>query len=76
MWTVIDNYLGIIREILQEGIASGYFRHDLDSDTASIAFFGLIQSMVSIWSLSNYKYSLERYKLFELFKLYKRGIDK
>ena len=74
MFGVIGKYLKTIKLILEEGIASGMFRRDLDVVSASLAFFGMVQSSVTLWALSGFKYSLRRDRLMERFGIYKRGI--
>ena len=75
MRDVIEKYLSIVQGILKEGIKTGKFRKYIDADTASIAFFGLIQSSVTIWSLNDYKSTLKQKSLKSLFCLYKKGIE-
>lgn len=74
MFGVIDRYLKTIKLILKEGIASGRFRGGLDLVSASLAFFGTVQSTVTIWALGGFKYSLRKDHLKEIFSIYKRGI--
>jgi AcrR family transcriptional regulator len=74
MFGVIDRYLKTIKLILKEGIASGRFRGELDLVSASLSFFGMVQSTVTIWALSGFKYSLRKDNLKEIFSLYKGGI--
>ena len=71
---VIDNYLKRIKEILTQGIKKGDFRGDLNQEAASAAFFGIIQCMVTLWGLSDYKHSLGKERMKESFNFYKKGI--
>jgi AcrR family transcriptional regulator len=76
MWGVIDQYLERIRGILKEGVRLGKFKSNLDIVTASVAFFGMIQSLVTIWSLSNYKVLLSTERLKQAFSIFKNGIER
>jgi AcrR family transcriptional regulator len=74
MFGVIDKYLKTIKSILTEGIALGKFRKELDVTSASIAFFGMVQSMVTLWALSGFKYSLRKDRIDELLSIYMKGV--
>ena len=74
MFNVINRYLSTIEKILLEGKALGKFRKELDIASASIAFFGMIQSMVTIWALSGFRYALRKDRLEERLNIYKKGI--
>jgi AcrR family transcriptional regulator len=74
MFGVINQYLKMIKVILVEGMESGKFRKDLDIASASIAFFGMVQSMVTLWALSGFKYALRKDRLDERLSIYKKGI--
>lgn len=71
---VIRDYLDKIKEILREGLKKGEFRSTIDVSSASIAFFGTVQSMVTLLVLSGFKYPLKGKRLRELFDIYKRGV--
>ncbi len=53
---IIDTYTGGLRKLLKEGVISGEIRADIDLDAAAIAIFGIVQGVVSIWALNNYKF--------------------
>lgn len=74
MFGVINKYLKMIKSILAEGIAAGKFRKDLDVTSAGIAFFGMVQSMVTLWALSGFRYALRKDRLEERMNIYKNGI--
>jgi len=74
MFGVINKYLKMIKAILVEGIDSGIFRKGLDVTSASIAFFGMVQSMVTLWALSGFRYALRKDRLEERLNIYKNGI--
>ncbi|MGE0267037.1 MAG: TetR/AcrR family transcriptional regulator [Candidatus Omnitrophota bacterium] len=74
MFAVLTKYLKMIKLILKEGIKTGGIRNSINLDCASIAFLGMIQSLVTIWSLSDYKYPLGKNRLGEMFGLYKKSI--
>ncbi|MBP9854337.1 MAG: TetR/AcrR family transcriptional regulator [Candidatus Omnitrophica bacterium] len=73
VYGVVNKYLDRIKKILREGIKSGDF-HNMNLEAASLTFFGIIQCMVTLWGLSDYKHSLGKERLEELFKFFKNGI--
>lgn len=75
MLGAIHKYLNKITEILLEGQGANLFRKDINTTVGSIAFFGMVQSMVTIWALSGFKYSLNKNRLQELFDIYKEGVN-
>jgi len=74
MFGVINKYLDTIKEILAEGIKKGDFRKELDLTSASVVFFGMVQSMVTLWALSGFKYSLARSQFDEMLNIYNTGV--
>jgi len=74
MFGVIEKYLGTIESILAEGVKQGHFRKDLDLTSASMAFFGMVQSMVTLWALSGYKHSLTSSRLEDALNIYSAGV--
>ena len=75
MFGVINKYLKMIKEILKQGMGKGQFRPDINLETTSIPFLGMIQSLVTIWGLSRYRYSLKKDRFRGMFNIYKRGIE-
>ncbi len=55
MFSVINKYLNMIKNILQDGAKAGRFRYAMDFTSASVAFFGMVQSIVTLWSLSGFR---------------------
>jgi len=75
MYEVVRKYLKTIEAIFSKGINSGRFRKDLNAASASIAFFGMVQATVTIWSLSGFDSSLIiSNRLNGLFDIYKKGV--
>ena len=74
MYSVIEQYLKKIRGVLAGGVESRVFRKNMDVALASLAFFGLVQSLVTFWSLSDFKFSITKGRIEELFAIYKEGI--
>jgi AcrR family transcriptional regulator len=74
MFGVINKYLKVIKKTLKQGVEQGKFRLDINLDSASIAFLGMIQGMVTIWGLSRYRYALKKDRITGMFTTYKRGI--
>jgi AcrR family transcriptional regulator len=71
MFGVLNKYLKTIKEIVIHGIESGVFRNDIDPNSASIIFFGAVQSMVTLWCLSGYKLSLRKAHFKQTLDIYK-----
>ncbi len=74
MFGVISKYLNLIKSILRQGIDEGVFRIDIQLDSVSITFLGMIQGMVSVWGLSGYRYSLTKDRRIGMFNAFKRSI--
>lgn len=73
VYGVINKYLDRIKKILHEGIKRRDFRN-INLEAASLTFFGIIQCMVTLWGLSDYKHSLGKERLEESFNFFKNGI--
>src|SRR4051795_13428182 len=56
--TLLREYLGIIRNIVAAGQASGVFRKELNPTLAAKLFFGGLDEMATNWILSRRKYAL------------------
>lgn len=58
----IEKYTSCLKEFLAEGVKSGEVREDIDLDAAAMALFGMVQGLVNIWALNNYRFDpKERY---------------
>ena len=71
MFGILNEYLKTIKEIVIQGMESGIFRKDIDPTSASIIFFGTIQSTVTLWCLSGYKLSLRKNSFIQMLDIYK-----
>ena len=56
---IINNYTSQIKDILSAGVKAGEVRNDIDLDAAAVMFFGMVQGLVSIWTLSNHEFKLQ-----------------
>lgn len=56
--TLLRDYLGIIRDIIVAGQASGVFRREINATLAAKLFFGGLDEMATNWILSSRHYSL------------------
>ena len=56
--TQLREYLGIIRDVIADGQATGAFRADLNPTLGAKLFFGMLDEMATNWILSRRKYSL------------------
>lgn len=55
-------YINRLRIFLQRSIKTGCISNDLDLNAAALLLFGMIQGLVNIWALANYKFDLaEKY---------------
>ena len=56
--TYLREYLGIIRDVIAEGQATGAFRRELNATLAAKMLFGALDEMATNWILSRRRYSL------------------
>jgi TetR/AcrR family transcriptional regulator, fatty acid metabolism regulator protein len=56
--TYLRDYLGLIRETIAAGQATGAFRADFNPTLAAKMFFGALDEMATNWILSKRRYSL------------------
>ena len=56
---VLNNFLDHIKNIISAGIKSGVIREDINVDMAATTFFGMLQGLVTIWSLRGFPSALE-----------------
>jgi len=72
---VIGKYKGKIKLILIEAREKGLLRKDIDLDSSSLAFFGLIQTAIVQFALTNYTVPpLTKFQ--SLWKVFIKGIEK
>jgi TetR/AcrR family transcriptional regulator, fatty acid metabolism regulator protein len=55
--TALREYLGIIREVIVEGQATGAFRREINPTLAAKLFFGGLDEMATNWILSTRRYA-------------------
>ncbi len=53
MFATIRTYLSRVAEIVRRGQASGRIRRDVDADTVSVMFLGLVQPAAILWQMSD-----------------------
>jgi TetR/AcrR family fatty acid metabolism transcriptional regulator len=56
--THLRDYLGIIRDVIAKGQATGAFRRDVNPTLAAKLLFGMLDEMATNWILSKRRYSL------------------
>src|SRR5262245_52145460 len=56
--TLLRDYLGMIREAIENGQRTRMFRADVKATVAAKMFFGVLDEMATNWILSRRKYSL------------------
>src|SRR5512141_669672 len=54
----LAEYLGLIREVFEEGQAAGVFRRGLNAKLAAKVLFGALDEMATNWILSKRRYKL------------------
>ncbi len=54
----LAEYLGLIREVLEEGQRAGVFRKGLKAKLAAKVLFGALDEMATNWILSHRRYKL------------------
>jgi len=60
IFEVLDRFLDHIKQVITAGIELGEIRQDINVDMAATTFFGMLQGLVTIWSLSGFPSTLER----------------
>jgi AcrR family transcriptional regulator len=71
----ITSYIERLRLLLSDSVKLGLVREDIDLDAAATLLFGMIQGLVNIWALSNYKFNLaERYS--SLWNVFRESVIK
>jgi TetR/AcrR family transcriptional regulator len=63
-YDVINGYKEQIQRTLADGVKCGNIRADLDIEAVSILLLGIMQGMVTIWTLSHYQINLEQKYLY------------
>ena len=54
----LAEYLGLIREVFEEGQRAGVFRRELKAKLAAKVLFGALDEMATNWILSRRRYKL------------------
>ena len=57
--TFLRDYLGMIREAIEDGQRTRLFRADVKATVAAKVFFGVLDEMATNWILSRRRYALE-----------------
>jgi len=58
----LTSYINRLQILLQQGVKTGCIRNDIDLNSAATLLFGMIQGLVNIWALANYRFDLaEKY---------------
>lgn len=73
IYSVIEKYIGLVKNILETGIEKGFIRKDIDLDSTALLFFSMTQGLVNLWALSQYEFDL-RAKYKSLWQIYCRTI--
>ncbi len=70
---LIQKYLQKIQKILSVAIKLGLVKNDINPRISAIAFLGLIQSTVTVWSYKNFNFVPQKVHA-PLWSIYKQGI--
>ncbi|MDO8140733.1 MAG: TetR/AcrR family transcriptional regulator [Candidatus Brocadiales bacterium] len=70
---LIQKYLRKIEKLLSDAIKSGLVKKDINPKMSALAFMGLIQSTVTLWSYKNFSYIPEKIHA-NLWNIYMQGI--
>ncbi|GJQ60686.1 MAG: nucleoid occlusion factor SlmA [Candidatus Scalindua sp.] len=70
---LLDRYLFRIEEIFSQAIRSGMAKSGIDPKTYAIAFFGLIQSSITMWSYKKFDFAPEELHS-QIWSIYHQGI--
>ena len=70
---LIQKYLQKIEKMLASAINLGLIKKDINPRISAIAFLGLIQAAVTVWSYKNFNFVPERIHA-ELWNIYREGI--
>jgi AcrR family transcriptional regulator len=71
----INKYISYIKGLLSEGVKNGEVRENIDLEAAAMLLFSMIQGLVNIWTLSNYKFDPEE-KYVSLWSTFREAIVK
>lgn len=70
---LIQKYLRKIEKILTSAIKLGLIKKDISTRISAIAFLGLIQATVTVWSYKNFNFVPKRIHA-QLWNIYRQGI--
>ncbi len=70
---LIQKYLKKIETMLASAVKLGLLKNDINRETSAIAFLGLIQATVTVWSYKNYNFEPQKVSA-DLWNIYKHGI--
>jgi AcrR family transcriptional regulator len=54
----LNTYIERLKNLLSEGVRSGFISEDIDLENAAFLLFGMIQGLANIWALSGYSFDL------------------
>jgi AcrR family transcriptional regulator len=71
----INIYIGKLKDLITQGVKSGFIRDDIDLDSCAMLLFSMIQGMVNVWALGRYGFDLSE-KFETLWALFSESIVK
>ena len=70
---LMNRFLESAKRVLRQGVEDGTLHADLDLDAAATAFLGLVQSLATLWALSNYSGGVGEQRD-AMWKVFMRGV--
>jgi AcrR family transcriptional regulator len=75
IYNALNRYIGCIKGVLSEGVKAGVIRQDIDLEATATLFFGMIQGLINIWTLSHYRLNLKQ-KYASLWNIFAEAVIK
>ena len=72
---ILNKYMGCIKDVILEGIKCGEIKENLNVETAVTVYFGMIQGLISIWTLSDHDFRLDQ-KYISMWDFFREAIIK
>jgi AcrR family transcriptional regulator len=74
IYDCINTYIARIKDVMAGGVKDGTIRKDIDLDATATLFFGMIQGLANIWTLSHYSFKMET-KFTPMWKIFRDAIS-
>jgi AcrR family transcriptional regulator len=74
IYRCINTYIASIKDVMAGGVKDSTIRKDIDLDATATLFFGMIQGLANIWTLSHYSFKMET-KFTPMWKIFRDAIS-